>query len=824
MCKKSVSFRVGKVRAYLRGRAWYLCYHEDGHRHRPRVGPYRQAARQLAAQVNAQLEVGAPAALSFEPIPFPTLRHRWLEHHEQVLRSSVQTINRYRTATDHLLRFLETRPMRYASRFHASRAEEFVRYLRALRVSPNGHAHTAKRPLLDKGLRYVLECCRALFNYAARRRHLSPYAENPFRTLQIDRIPVQATRAIELFTAEQERAFLEACDDWQFPLFLTLLLTGLRPGELTHLLLPNDLDLSGELLRVRNKPQLGWQVKTRNERDIPLMPVLAEVHRVHLRGRAQGPVFQRRRWAERVANGRAAVDQAALGEELLRRIAEHEVVQGRPLTRAERGCVARGLWRDLGAVKPERVRLEFMRLTRAIGLPGCTAPKALRHLFATALQEGRVDPLIRNELMGHVAAGERSAGHGLAMTAVYTHTRPEAHRQQLEAALSRRPAIAVAEAWLRHRGGFPDLDLRTFCVIIGEKRGLPFPAGLSPPGARWVPLPRETNQHPVWFWPAAGHAPKLLLEGPRTVRGRLCVSARPPPARGGRAPSEAISMSALSFVHRPQGSARPHAEFQQLYPVIERHAQVVFRGRSPADPEEAVAGPLGHAGETLGAWVWPGPRRVIAAGKTGIGVTKHRVYIWDLADGHPMPRLDGTRRRLLWDSAPGSAWIDSKQSQALAGRGFAKLRRNDLDGASEDFNRALESDAKHAAAHRGLGRVALGHKDFARAVAAFEKAVQGKPNDLDFRYDLARAHALWAGSLPKDKPEDLVRKEHIRLAVDTLEKRWPRKGSRTAIASKLRRTSTCCGTTNASRRSWTKPPSLRSEMLLLVHPGKKQES
>jgi hypothetical protein len=92
-----------------------------------------------------------------------------------------------------------------------------------------------------------------------------------------------------------------------------------------------------------------------------------------------------------------------------------------------------------------------MRVTRAIGLPGCTAPKVLRHLFATALQEGRVDPLIRNELMGHVAAGQHSAGHGLAMTAVCTHTRPQTRRQQLEAALAQCPALAVAEAWLRRR-------------------------------------------------------------------------------------------------------------------------------------------------------------------------------------------------------------------------------------------------------------------------------------------------------------------------------------------------------------------------------------
>ena len=157
MSTKSTSFRVGKVQAYLRARVWYLCYHENGQRHRPRVGADREAARQLAAQINSQLEVGAPAALSFTPISIPDLRDRWLQHHEQVLRSSVQTICRYRTATDHLLRFLEQRPVRHASHFHATQAEEFVRYLRNTVVSPNGHAHAANRPLMDKGLRYILE-------------------------------------------------------------------------------------------------------------------------------------------------------------------------------------------------------------------------------------------------------------------------------------------------------------------------------------------------------------------------------------------------------------------------------------------------------------------------------------------------------------------------------------------------------------------------------------------------------------------------------------------------------------------------------------------
>jgi integrase len=239
---------------------------------------------------------------------------------------------------------------------------------------------------------------------------------------------------------------MEACDDWQFPLFLTLLLTGLRPGELTHLLLPHDLDLDAQLLRVRNKSRLGWQVKTRNERDLPLVQILVDVLRIYLGDRHSGLAFLRRGWSE-TAGCRTVNEQ-----ELSHRIAQREAQTGLSLRRKGRLRVAQKLWRDLGTVEADRIRVEFMHLTKRIGFPQMTAPKMLRHQFATALQQGRVDLLIRNELMGHVGTGAQTAGHGLAMTAVYTHTQPETRREQLEAAMCGRPAVLVAEQWVhRHQ-------------------------------------------------------------------------------------------------------------------------------------------------------------------------------------------------------------------------------------------------------------------------------------------------------------------------------------------------------------------------------------
>ncbi|MCH7813390.1 MAG: hypothetical protein IID40_05150 [Planctomycetes bacterium] len=127
MSRKHVSFRVGRVTVYRRGRVWYLCYHQHGRRHRPRVGSDKTAARQLAAQVNAQIETSAPTLLDFQPIGIPELREHWLAHHEDVLRSSLATIRRYRTASEHLLRFVaDVHPVKLASQFQAQDAEAFA--------------------------------------------------------------------------------------------------------------------------------------------------------------------------------------------------------------------------------------------------------------------------------------------------------------------------------------------------------------------------------------------------------------------------------------------------------------------------------------------------------------------------------------------------------------------------------------------------------------------------------------------------------------------------------------------------------------------------
>ena len=225
-------------------------------------------------------------------------------------------------------------------------------------------------------------------------------------------------------------------------------LTGLRPGEVVHLLVPDDVDGEQRLIRIRNKSDLGWRTKTRNERDIPIIRELAEVLHRALRDRQRGPLFLRRRFN---TNGQEPVlvdcDRRQLAIELGRQVESRRLALGDAYTRFEEARIAKDIWRDAGATKEAVLRLEFMEVTGSVGLPHLTCPKLLRHMFATSLQEANVDPLIRQELMGHSVGSQRNSGLG--MTAVYTHTQDRTRREQLDSAMAKREAaIRAARCWL----------------------------------------------------------------------------------------------------------------------------------------------------------------------------------------------------------------------------------------------------------------------------------------------------------------------------------------------------------------------------------------
>ena len=188
-----------------------------------------------------------------------------------------------------------------------------------------------------KGVQFIFETCRSLYAYALKRRHLPPYAGNPFSELPLERLKIEDAKAIFVFTADTELAFLRRCSEWAFPVHFTLAKTGLRVGELTHLLV-EDLDLDGGWPHVRNKTELGWRVKTGQERLVPLLPEVVAVLRAVVGTRRAGPVFLRERL------NRKRVVLSGDRRELELGLRERRATLDEPPTRGGEAALARTVW------------------------------------------------------------------------------------------------------------------------------------------------------------------------------------------------------------------------------------------------------------------------------------------------------------------------------------------------------------------------------------------------------------------------------------------------------------------------------------------------
>lgn len=440
--RKSQRVRIGQVSYYEHHGGWFLYYRDGNRQVRRRVADTPHEAAVLAAQLNAQLSSGVAPAQDFQPISVAELRRKFLDHHEHVLCSSVATVRRYETAARHLEDFCRKQTCRMSA--HEVVADDFIRYLRSLRIAPNGHPNTPRRPLRDKGVRYILEVCRGMYGFAGKRRHLPPYAENPFADLNGKRIKIQDAKPVFVFDQQTEPEFLKSADSWSFPIHFTLAKTGIRPGELVHLLI-EEVDLQHGWLYVRNKPDLGWRIKTGRDRKIPLLSEVAAVLEHAIGNRTAGVVFVRPSAAAATCPlwGLAQIE---LAKAYQRSIRARERDVGREPSRREEARLAGQLWNATGAVRIDAIRNSFIRVAKRIGHNESTCPKSWRHTFATLLQDANVDPLVRQITLGHAPSfGNPGA---LGMTSVYTHTRPETQRAEIERALRLWPqSLELGRTW-----------------------------------------------------------------------------------------------------------------------------------------------------------------------------------------------------------------------------------------------------------------------------------------------------------------------------------------------------------------------------------------
>lgn len=414
--------RVGAVTIYKRGGRYWLYWRQHGRTRRDAVGRQKKEAVRRATEIDSQMSYGLPSLFGFEKTTVAKLIPRWLEYHDLVARSSVNSIKHYRSCARHLLNFLEKDcPLITVDQFSPGQAEDFVKYLRRTKISPNGKPGARKRLMSDRNIINVLQVCRNVFNYALRRRHLPPYSQNPFHSVKVEKMAGAGIRRMRLFTLEEETEFLETCDDWEFPVSFTAAFTGMRPGELMHLLI-EDVSFGEKLLYIRNRPELGWLTKTRRERQVYIFDELAAALKRAINGRRRGVLFLNRY----VTRGDREVPLLGWGErdlevEFARRIEEYRSSNGGE-NREKEAPLAKRLWADMGAMNGNEYRRTFARIAARIGRPDVTKPHIWRHAMASVMQMGDMDPLMRQEILGHAS---------LETTRLYTHPNVETMGMQM---------------------------------------------------------------------------------------------------------------------------------------------------------------------------------------------------------------------------------------------------------------------------------------------------------------------------------------------------------------------------------------------------------
>jgi len=113
-----------------------------------------------------------------------------------------------------------------------------------------------------------------MFKWAINKNYIT---KNPGRKVERFRVEKKNPR---FFSRDEIRLILDDCSAQSYPIYMILLHTGMRKGELTHLEWA-DLDFSRMVIKIRPKEKDGWTPKNKKEREIPindeLLPVLLKL-------------------------------------------------------------------------------------------------------------------------------------------------------------------------------------------------------------------------------------------------------------------------------------------------------------------------------------------------------------------------------------------------------------------------------------------------------------------------------------------------------------------------------------------------------------------
>lgn len=329
-----------------RGAYWYVDLYVGSKRYRKRISKSKHLAELALKDIEVKAERNQLGFLEQKEIAVEDFIKQFLTHSAANNRPSTTT--RYRSALDNFLRFIksEAKIVRLGDVTQEA-IEKYKAWRKSVPVAKNGSNSSKVKPSsVRKGAKsytvnFELTTIKTLFILAVKWKYLDKSPAEGVKPLKAE----DSKPRRFLTDAECER-LLRACEPEYYPIFFTLIHTGMRKAEILNLEW-SDLNFKRRIIKIQRKA--FWIPKT-GEREIPMSDAVAAT-------------------LENVPKQSHFVFPDEDGE----------------------------------AMDPNFLRKQLIRIAQNAGIYDLTEVHALRHTFASRLLMRNVDLPSVQKLMGHSA-------------------------------------------------------------------------------------------------------------------------------------------------------------------------------------------------------------------------------------------------------------------------------------------------------------------------------------------------------------------------------------------------------------------------------------
>lgn len=263
------------ARIYKREKNWYLDYSYKGRRIRKKVGNSKKIAELALKEIELQI-ARDEYKFTQKDIKIKDLIDKFLDYN--LTNNRLSTTNRYRSVMNHFLEFLESRKasLIMVSQLNEGVIEEYKSFRKKTPTNPNGYKVVSKKDITkntrdgarSRTINIEVDGLKYMLNLAVKWKDIR---ENPIKNVRP--LKHDDKKPFRFLSKDEIKSFLENTPNHLYPIFFTLLHTGMRKGEVLNLNW-GDVDLKQRKIFIRAKED--WIPKT-GEREIPIDDALFKV-------------------------------------------------------------------------------------------------------------------------------------------------------------------------------------------------------------------------------------------------------------------------------------------------------------------------------------------------------------------------------------------------------------------------------------------------------------------------------------------------------------------------------------------------------------------